>query len=87
MTLRLTEDEQNALRERAAFEGTSMQEVARRAVREYIAKADHRDRVAAAAEFITQRYAVALHRLGERAPASKTLPRYPSSGMSKPPGS
>ena len=65
MTLRLTEEEQNALRERAALEGTSMQEAARRAVREYIAKADHRDRVAAAAELITHRHAVALQRLGE----------------------
>ena len=42
-----------------------MQEAARRAVREYIAKADHRDRVAAAAELITKRHAVALQRLGE----------------------
>lgn len=65
MTLRLTEEEQDALRERAALEGTSMQEAARRAVREYIAKADHRDRVAAAAELITQRHADALRRLGE----------------------
>jgi len=65
MTLRLTEEEQDALRERAALEGTSMQEAARRAVREYIAKADHRDRVAAAAELITQRHADALQRLGE----------------------
>ncbi len=65
MTLRLTEEEQDALRERAALEGTSMQEAARRAVREYIAKADHRDRVAAAAELITQRHTVALRRLGE----------------------
>lgn len=65
MTLRLTEEEQDALRERAAREGTSMQEAARRAVREYIAKADHRDRVAAASELITQRHAVALQRLGE----------------------
>ena len=65
MTLRLTEEEQDALRERAALEGTSMQEAARRAVREYIAKADHHDRVAAAAELITQRHAVALRRLGE----------------------
>ena len=65
MTLRLTSEEQAALRERAAFEGTSMQEAARRAVREYIAKGDHRDRVAAAAELITQRHDGALRRLGE----------------------
>lgn len=65
MTLRLTEEEQNGLRERAALGGTSMQEAARRAVREYVAKADHRDRVAAAAEVIEQRHKVALRRLGE----------------------
>lgn len=49
MTLRLTEDEQDALRRRAALDGTSMQDVARRAVREYVARAEHRDRVASAA--------------------------------------
>ena len=65
MTLRLTEEEQNALQERAALEGMSVQEAARRALREYIAKADHRDRIAAAAEIITQSHAVALERLGE----------------------
>lgn len=65
MTLRLTEEEQAALRERAALEGASMQEAARRAVREYITRCDHRDRVEAAAELITQRHADALQRLGE----------------------
>ena len=65
MTLRLTEEEQDALRRRAALEGTSMQEAARRAVREYVARSDHRDRVAAAAELVMQRHAVALQRLGE----------------------
>ena len=65
MTLRLTEEEQNALRERAALDGISMQEAVRRAVREYIAKAGHRDRIAAAAELITQRHAIALQRLGD----------------------
>ncbi len=65
MTLRLTEEEQDALRRRAALEGTSMQEAARRAVREYVARSDHRDRVAAAAELIMQRHAAALRRLGE----------------------
>jgi len=38
MTLRLTEDEQFALRERAEIEGVSMQEAARRAVRDYVAR-------------------------------------------------
>lgn len=65
MTLRLTEEEQDALRERAALDGISMQEAVRRAVREYIARADHRDRVTDAAELITHRHAAALQRLGE----------------------
>lgn len=65
MTLRLTDDEQEALRQRAALDGTSMQEAARRAVREYVTKAEHRDRVAAAAELITDRHADVLRRLGE----------------------
>ena len=65
MTFRLTEEEQDALREQAALEGISMEEAVRRAVREHIANAGHRDRVAAAAELVTQRHAVALRRLGE----------------------
>jgi hypothetical protein len=40
MTLRLTDEEQAALRERARLEGISMQEAARRAVREYIVSAE-----------------------------------------------
>lgn len=65
MTLRLTDEEQDALRMRAALDGTSMQEAVRRAVREYVARAEHRDRVAAAADVIMQRHADALRRLGE----------------------
>ena len=65
MTLRLTEEEQDALRTRAALDGTSMQEAVRRAVREYVARVEHRDRVAAAADVIMQRHADALRRLGE----------------------
>ena len=65
MTLRLTDDEHEALRQRAALDGTSMQEAARRAVREYVAKASHRDRAAAAADLIMDRHADALRRLGE----------------------
>lgn len=65
MTLRLTEDEQTALRQRAEREGSSMQDVARRAVRDYIVKGEHRDRVAAAAERVKMAHAEALERLGE----------------------
>lgn len=65
MTLRLTEAEHVALRERAGREGISMQDAARRAVRDYIAKGEHRDRVAAAAERVKAAHAEALARLGE----------------------
>jgi hypothetical protein len=50
MTLRLTAEEQQALRQRAAEEGISMQEAARRAVCEYVAQGHHRQRVAAAGQ-------------------------------------
>lgn len=65
MTLRLTDAEQEALRARAEAEGISMQEAARRAVREFVAGADHRERVALAAERVTRAHADALRRLGE----------------------
>ncbi len=64
MTLRLTHDEQVALKERAAAEGISMQEAARRAVREYVEVGRHRDRVDAAAHRVVQAHADALDRLG-----------------------
>ena len=65
MTLRLTDAEQNALRERAELEGISMQEAARRAVRDYITRGQHVDRVSAAAEGVMVAHADALRRLGE----------------------
>ena len=65
MTLRLTDDEQAALRERAEAEGISMQEAARRAVREFVARGEHRDRVSAAARRVMDHHADALRRLGE----------------------
>ena len=64
MTLRLTDDEQAALRERAAAEGISMQDAARRAVRDYISRGRHRDRVAAASARVREAHAEALDRLG-----------------------
>jgi hypothetical protein len=64
MTLRLTEDEQNALRERADVEGISMQEAARRAVRNYVTQGQHRDRVSAAARRVMEAHAEAIERLG-----------------------
>jgi plasmid stability protein len=65
MTLRLTDDEHEALRRRADAEGISMQDAARRAVRAYIERSDHRDRVAAAASSVMTAHADALRRLGE----------------------
>ena len=64
MTLRLTDDEQVALRERAAAEGISMQEAARRAVREYVARSEHREQVSAAAARVIAAHGDALDRLG-----------------------
>lgn len=64
MTLRLTDEEQAALRERADAEGISMQEAARRAVRDYVAGGRHRDRVSVAADRIIAAHADALERLG-----------------------
>ena len=64
MTLRLSEAEQEALQRRAVAEGISMQEAARRAVREYVARAEHRERVARTGERVMTAHAEALERLG-----------------------
>lgn len=64
MTLRLNDDEQAQLRAHAAAAGVSMQEVARRAVREYIGLEDHRARVLSAAEKVLDTHADAIERLG-----------------------
>lgn len=64
MTLRLSDDEQSALRDRAAAEGISMQDAARRAIRDYVARTEHRSRVATAAELIADVHAEAIDRLG-----------------------
>ena len=65
MTLRLTDAEQDALKARAEIEGISMQEAARRAVREFVERSDHRDRVEVAAGRVADAHADALRRLGE----------------------
>jgi hypothetical protein len=64
MTLRLSDEEHAALRARAEADGISMQDAARRAVREYVERARHRDRVSAAADRVTTAHADALDRLG-----------------------
>lgn len=65
MTLRLNDEETEALRARAAAEGRSMQEVARQAVREYVDLADHAERLERVLDSELPRYADALRRLGE----------------------
>ncbi|WP_433292417.1 ribbon-helix-helix protein, CopG family [Pseudonocardia sp. CA-142604] len=65
MTLRLTEDESEALRMQAEIEHRSMQDVAREAVREYIARHAHLSRVHGALEVLTPRYEELLDRLGK----------------------
>jgi Ribbon-helix-helix protein, copG family len=65
MTLRLTADETDALRRRAAHEGRSMQEVARSAVREYIDRSSRRELLDDVLGEQLPRYAEALRRLGE----------------------
>ncbi len=65
MTLRLTDDEQAALRDRAEVEGISMQEADRRAVRHYVIQGQHRDRVSAVARRVMEAHAEALERLGQ----------------------
>jgi hypothetical protein len=65
MTLRLTDDETDALRRRAQREGRSMQDVAREAVREYIDRTSRRELLDQVLDDELPRYAEALERLGE----------------------
>ena len=64
MTLRLSDEEQRALKDRAAAEGVSMQDAARRAIRDYVARSEHRARVADAADLVLEVHAEAIDRLG-----------------------
>lgn len=65
MTLRLTDDETEALRRRARREGRSMQEIAREAVRIYIEQTSRRELLDQILDEELPRYAEALKRLGE----------------------
>lgn len=64
MTLRLTDAETEALRDRARAEGRSMQDVARTAVREYIEARQRRDRIDEILDSELVRYSDAIERLG-----------------------
>ena len=65
MTLRLTEQEQDNLKELAAEQGISMQDAARQAIREYIIRSEHRTQVGRAADLIMSVHAEAINRLGK----------------------
>lgn len=65
MTLRLSENEVQALRARALREGRSMHEVVRGAVREYIDRTSSRELLDEVLDEELPRYAEALKRLGE----------------------
>jgi predicted transcriptional regulator len=65
MTLRLDEQETEALRKRAEREGRSMQYLARQAVRDYIERTSKRELLDAVLDEELPRYAEALDRLGK----------------------
>jgi len=65
MTLRLTDDEAEALRLRAQREGRSMQEIARAALREYVDRPSRRELLDQVLDEELPRYAEALRRLAE----------------------
>lgn len=65
MTLRLSDEETDALREQARREGRSMQALARAAVRDYIDRSSRRELLDEVLDEELPRYAEALRRLGE----------------------
>jgi predicted transcriptional regulator len=64
MTLRLTDDETQALRAQAEIENRSMQDVARAAVREYVQRRCAAAQVDEALHVLIPRYTGLLDRLG-----------------------
>ena len=65
MTLRLTDAQAEALRSRAAFEGRSMQEVAKAAIEEYLEVHSRTDLIDRILDEEMPRYAEAMRRLAE----------------------
>jgi predicted transcriptional regulator len=65
MTLRLAEDETEALRQRADLEHRSMQDVARQAIREYVENHSRAELLDQVLDDELPHYAEALRRLGE----------------------
>jgi len=65
MTLRLTDEDTEKLRARAAADGTSMQEVAVRALRDYLDGRTRASLIDEALRDTVERYSDTLRRLGE----------------------
>jgi predicted transcriptional regulator len=65
MTLRLADEETEALRRRSEVEQRSMQEVARQAIREYIENHSRADLLDQVLDEELPKYAEALERLGQ----------------------
>lgn len=65
MTLRLSDDETDALRRRAEMESRSMQDIVRQAVREYVETHSRTDLLDRVLEAELPHYAEALERLGQ----------------------
>jgi predicted transcriptional regulator len=65
MTLRLTDEETEALRRRSELEQRSMQEVARQAIREYIENHSRAELLNQVLDEELPKYAEALERLGQ----------------------
>jgi predicted transcriptional regulator len=65
MTLRLSDAEAEALRQRARLEERSMQDVARQAILEYVEQHSREDLLDRILDEEIPRYAEALRRLGE----------------------
>lgn len=65
MSLRLPEADVEALRQRAAHESRSMQEVVKAAVREYVERHSREELLEQVLDSELPRYADALRRLGE----------------------
>jgi predicted transcriptional regulator len=64
LTVELTDDELEALREVAEREGRSLQDVGRTALREYVSRR-HRAAVETSTAAVVEQYGEALRRLGE----------------------
>ncbi|WP_222271909.1 DUF6290 family protein [Modestobacter marinus] len=65
ITVRLDDQETEALRRRAELEGQSMQEIARQAVRDYIERTSKRELLDRVLDEELPRYADAVERLGQ----------------------